>query len=115
MHEQNNHKSADKKITFLPTDSTEIDFIFKKCDAPRLSLVYWRSVPEFFDEIVRVSKTDATIDNGLVFKIMLEIYREKENDMDTGFPVDFNFRLARKSLNRLSQILFGDNAAWKTK
>lgn len=105
-------KTTNEATTFR---HTQIDFLYNKIDVPTYPLAYWISVPDFFDEIKRITGTNTTIDNALVFNVMLEIYKEKESDRDAGMKVDFSFHTARKALRSLSLSLFGDKEAWVNK
>ena len=92
---------------------TDIDFLYRKCSVPTYSMAYWISVPEFYDRIKQISGTNTTIDNALVFDVMLEIYKEKLEDKEYGWKVNFNFHTSRKALRSLSFVLFGDKEAWQ--
>lgn len=108
-----NDKPKTTNEATTPQQHTEIDFLYNKCDIPKYPLAFWISVPEFFEEIKRLSGTSAEINNAVVFNIMLEIYKEKEAERDNGKEVDFNFYATRKALRHLSKILYNDEDFWQ--
>ena len=95
-------------------NENEMGFLYKKLRGivPVFSLSYWLSVPEFYDEILRLKSTNTTIDALTVFKVMQEIYKEKLEDKDDGIDVDFMFSPARRALRGLSKELTGSGDNW---
>lgn len=112
MDKPKNHNTTNGNAEFLYKERTDIDFIYKKCDAPRVLLTYWISVPEFFDEISRLQGTQTEINNEVVFNVMREIYNDKEQDRLNGIPTDFKFAPARRAIRVLSGIVLGDRDLW---
>lgn len=94
------------------TTTDDIGFIFKKCDVPKACLAYWITVPEFSEEIKRIKGTNTTIDNALVFDIMKNIYKEKQDARERGIETDFKFQPARRGLRVLSELLTGNRDLW---
>lgn len=90
-----------------------IGFLFKKCDAPRTSLAYWVTVPEFVEKIKKASSKAVTIDNAYILNVMSDIYKTKQQEKLNGNNVKFNFHLSRQSLKMLSEILYGDRNSWE--
>ena len=93
--------------------SNGIGFIFKKCDAPRASLAYWVTVPDFVEKVKVAMQTTTTIDNAYILSVMSEIYKKKQQEKSNGNDVDFNFHLSRQSLKVLSEVLTGNRDSWK--
>ena len=76
--------SNDKRQIELSGNSHGIGFLYKKIDAPRLSLTYWIDIPEFVDAITNLLDEGHTIGNNEVFQIMKDIYLEKNNKKRMG-------------------------------
>ena len=109
MSEQSENKN---KLSL--SNNNEMGFLYKKLKGfvtPAL-LEYWLSIPEFYDEIIRIKGTDTKIDADLVFQIMRDIYNEKLNDSAAGVQVDFRFSQARRCLRVLSEKLTGSRDNW---
>lgn len=109
----NNKKAQNNKAGFPSENHNGIGFLFKKVKISQTNLSYWMTVPEFVERIKSLMLQPITIDEGVVFDIMKEIYRYKLNDKENGFETDFKFYPAKRALRELSLKLTGDKDTWE--
>ena len=101
---------SNDKSTNIPN---RIGFLFKTSDAPKVSLAYWVTVPEFVEEISNAINNGISINDEYIFNVMKRIYAQKDELRKQGTGVDFSFRLSRRSLRILSEKIYGNRDSWK--
>lgn len=85
--------------------SYKLNFMYKKIPVPKKSMAYWMTIPEFLDEMLEKVEHSETIDCPVVYESMQRIYDQMYLLRIDGRKVDFNFRLARRSINYLKGVL----------
>ena len=83
--------------------------LIKSCSCSKVAMMRWLSVPDF------VQKVDVAIQQGVwitdesVLPIMREVYDSKMALAQDGKKVDFNFQMARSSMNQIKKALESQN------
>lgn len=83
-----------------------LGFVFRKISLPSGDLAYWFSVQEFLDEVESLIKQNKTVDNQVIYDIMLKVYEQKsELRKVSSTKPDFNYNYARRSIKHLRRVL----------
>lgn len=96
------------------TDKKDIGFLHKICkDINHTALSYWINNKEFSNSIQELMESGVCIDSKMVFNIMRDIYIKYDNIRKESLDQpDFNFYLARRAVEGLSEGLTGDKDQW---
>ncbi|MDO4370731.1 MAG: hypothetical protein Q4D43_05385 [Clostridia bacterium] len=92
----------------LNTDTSRLDFLFKKISMPRNNMVTWLFVPEFVDAINSLvdKKIEVTDDN--VLKICEEILSDSRFG-NKEYRLQYHLKSLRKGYNRLRRATEEDS------
>ena len=92
-----------------------LDFMYDKIAVPKMTMVYWLSIPEFSNAIYKHISNNETINNKLVYGIIKDIYfpHKKIKDELGSKADDFDHYRTKKGLKSLSKLIHNDEKYWE--
>lgn len=93
-------------ISLFNSVPEELRFMLRKISVQQYLLVYWFTVPEFTEELLRRVSSHETIDDEVVLSLMTEIYKDYFilHDKETAGEYLRPF-MARRAIRRLHRVL----------
>lgn len=92
-----------------------LNFLYNKIAVPKMTMVYWLSLPEFSSEVSKHVAKNNTINDKLIYSIIKDIYfpHKKKRDEFGSSADDFDHHRTRKGLRCLSKQIFNDESYWE--
>lgn len=88
-------------------------FMFKKCSCNFTNMAYWLSVPEFEEEMLRMTKNGIEIRDDTILPVMQEIYQAKlekrKRDRKAWNQTEFVFGYAKSGIRELRHVIENRN------
>lgn len=89
----------------LNTDVSKLNFLYNKISIPKMAMVYWLQVPEFVSAITAKVSNGETIDDRVVYDIMIPIYESALKAKGTEAERGYNYAKLRQGIKRLGEVV----------
>lgn len=86
-------------------DANRLNFLYNKISVPKMAMVYWLQVPEFASAISAKVLNGDTVDDKVVYDIMVPIYESALKVRGTDVAKCYNYAKLRQGIKRLGEAL----------
>ena len=83
--------------------------LIRSCSCSKVAMMRWLSIPEFVQQIDDMMQHGIWISDQTILPIMQNVYNSKMEIAQKGKPVDFNFQMARSSMNQIKKAIESEN------